>query len=848
MAQPIPANLIEWERVLCTRFLRVRPGGDASPILSLEITASTLAEACGLELEHGPRVEEAFRHAFRHENALLAALTHAEHPRLERSQGVPGWFAYLAMTLFVDSLVEETGEGAYRTKLKWWLGSDRSFSKLEGVAIMWRRLRDWLGVRADRGEPWRRLVLPPQGSWTHIGYTRNLSFPAKRDVALVGRFVAEHPGALERPLALLRTFEPVALSARASHGLRGAFEDFRKAYLGSARALADHRFWRFVLAQAGAAGRRHAVDVGVCEIRYGEDGERVYLLQKPDGTRVTAPDLGSAVEALGPHPSVRAGFIPFLQMGNARWRSAADLEECRGYVRLGMSDRIRGLIGDRLGKIEPTGAWWLASKSMPRAVVESVLAAVGVVARPSERVLPVSIFDGVQTNDIWLGRPAYLPRVSADALDAVLGREPGAQGELSIARDRDAPGIHLLRSELPVGGTFLISSPVAGWSRRVTFASQAVPHEDLSGANADLSVLDDWSALEEESGVVACAPPPAWAETDPAVGDLLEAVYAGGRSGWEEFDLVELIRRGVGDRVRPWTMLRCLQDAGIVRPRLRRQWRGRVWTLEPVGLLDGGRGIVVLAGAHCERIQEAFRLAASGLGAAVFRNPGLSPFSPAVVGCAGVPADALSERLGWPVLATVPIPARTPLALSTTRRRTEGYRVGSHWDWEQGRFVFGPTPPDATGTLVERYVHNAARDHDIFVARTDDRTSYHLSRSAAVVAGHVMAGRPLFEPREGVLAVAGHDGLLPDAFVREMRLRHLANPGPVDGAYLYPLDAADLARLRSLLPGLTPGAAIFESPPPPAAVANSVLRSGGRDRFAWTRGRLSSVRNHQAIR
>ena len=25
MAHPIPANLIEWERVLCARFLRVRP-------------------------------------------------------------------------------------------------------------------------------------------------------------------------------------------------------------------------------------------------------------------------------------------------------------------------------------------------------------------------------------------------------------------------------------------------------------------------------------------------------------------------------------------------------------------------------------------------------------------------------------------------------------------------------------------------------------------------------------------------------------------------------------------------------------------------------------------------------
>jgi hypothetical protein len=110
-----------------------------------------------------------------------------------------------------------------------------------------------------------------------------------------------------------------------------------------------------------------------------------------------------------------------------------------------------------------------------------------------------------------------------------------------------------------------------------------------------------------------------------------------------------------------------------------------------------------------------------------------------------------------------------------------------------------------------------------------------------------MAGRPLFEPRAGVLAVRGHDGFLPDALVRELRLRHLTNPGPVGGDYVYPLCAADLVRIRLLLPGLTLGDAISDAPSP-AAVANTVRRSGGRDRFLWSEGRLSSARNRQAFR
>jgi len=845
MAQQLPANLIEWERVLCARFLRVRPGCDASPLLSIEVTSATLAEACGLDIDQGPQVEEAFRRSFHHEQTLLKALTRAEHAVLEGSEGIPGWFVFLAMTLFVDSLVEETGEGAFRRKLKWWLRSERSFSKLEGVAEMWRKLRDWLEVRAGRGEAWRRLVLPPDNGWTHIGYTRNLSFPARRDASLVGRFVADHPGAIERPLALLRMFERVALGAKASHGLSGAFEDFRAAYLGSARALADHRFWRFVLAQAGAAGRGQAAFAAVCEIRYGEDGERVYLVQDADGLRSTAPDLGSATAALGRQPSVLAGYLPFLQIGNARWRSASDLEECRGPVRLGMSDRIRALVGERLGKVQRTGSWWIASKSLPVAVVEGVLADAGIVARPTGRVLPVSVFDGVQTNDIWLGRPAYLPRISADTLSPVIEREPDARGNLAVAPEPNAPGIHILRSGSPVGGTFLVSSRLAGWSRRITFAPQAVPHRDLLGTGTGLAELVDWNALEDVAGIVDAPAPEGWAEMGGELGDLLEAVYAGGRSGWEEFDLIELIRRGIGHLVRPWTMLRCLHDAGIVRPRLRNQWRGRVWTLEPVVLLDERRGIVLATGALCERMQEELRITADALGGLTFRKSGLSPVSPPVLGCVGVSASKLAERLGWAWTASTPIARAAPLAVATTLRRTEGYRVASYWNWDAGRFVFGPTPFDSSGVAVERYVHSAARDHDVFVARSGEQVSYHLSRSAAVVAGHAMQGRPLFVVEDGFLKVRGHEGLLPDALSRELRLRHLTNPGPAGDAYLYPFGAADAARLRLLLPGLTLGCGI-PGAQEPAAVSNSVIRSSRRDRFLWTEGRLSSVRNTRA--
>ena len=113
----------------------------------------------------------------------------------------------------------------------------------------------------------------------------------------------------------------------------------------------------------------------------------------------------------------------------------------------------------------------------------------------------MSICDGVQSADVWLGRPAFLPRIVADTSELSIVPEPGnLSGPLSISDD----GSQRLQAGSPVDGAYVVSSKVARgqltpWSRRISFVRDAVPHNAYGGAKDDLLPLRDWTALEEQA-------------------------------------------------------------------------------------------------------------------------------------------------------------------------------------------------------------------------------------------------------------------------------------------------------------------------------------------------------------
>lgn len=843
-----PASYARWESALTHRFLMVGESGDASPIRSFGITPETLADAVGLS---GVRAEHSAIASFKTNVCgvgLRDALEHGFYSRLAVTDNQPGYFCYLALTLLVASQRDEDMRlgGDFHEKLRKFLGVSSGYRALPGVAKMWRSLALWLDARHSRGLPFRRLILPPYPpTWVHIGFTRKLAFPAKSDAILLTNFFSSHPDVIHQPLAFIRRFEPFLAHGRGSDGMVESFGDFKTSFLTGDRFLAEHPFWR--LAQAcSPVSEMPGKYEGEIECTFDEDGTPCFSAFRADGSKITTGPvtLANAVATMGRGgeaglPTLRRGFLVFRQTGYGRWRSVPGLDGISGQVRLGCSAESHLRLREHRSLFAPTGSWYFTSKPVSSAIADDCASLVGASELSEGRLSAVTVFGGVRTTGHWLGRPSFLPRIAAGSLPLKVRPGNGARGDLKVRYDAYAPGSARLLADKPVAGPWFIE-PEEGrfWSRRVTFSADAFVHATLDSPAYGFTELKEWQSLTFAPVACECAPK-GWEACTSRMADLVEAVYAGGQSGWDEADLVALIQDAFGKRGSAWAVLRTLRDAMIIQPRLRPLWKGRVWTLRRPALRQVG-DLALVEGALCERMAEEFHTAGESLGYEVFRKFAQEITAPPLIGCKGGDFGILAHRLGWDLLNGNAC-GEGRLSFVETPLRLIGRKAASRWDWHARRFVADGREGDGEVRLT-RWAQAGGADHDIYtVERSRDRKQHRLlSRGAAVALAHSLAGVPLFAAADGYLVGVAQEAYLPDAVAAQLRLRHASNPGVCEGSYVYEADAKDLAWLDRLLPGLV---ARNQGTHPRfgADAISSARHSRGRMRLAWNGGNLAAV-------
>ena len=308
-----------------------------------------------------------------------------------RNPGIeaPECMAMLALSLLVDSLLDGDygGTGQYRAKLRQWLGVDRSFVKLRGIATMWTELAGWLDARVADGAPFRRLILPEiPATWTHIGYTRYLSFPTKRDLRFLERQIGRNPKLANDPAGLVRLLDSQVGSATVSFGLKTAFADFRMA-LRSGRASVDHRFWKLVDQARSAAGVGTA-PFAVFRMEFDEDERRQYRLSCKGSADLLPRDVGSAIASsllldspnLG--PAVRRGVLFFQSSGLANWTATGEPPLGVGPFHVAVAGRQERLARGANADFSPSGGWIVTTKAV------SSIAATCSCIRSMGRVVP----------------------------------------------------------------------------------------------------------------------------------------------------------------------------------------------------------------------------------------------------------------------------------------------------------------------------------------------------------------------------------------------------------------------------------------------------------------------------
>nr|WP_278185509.1 hypothetical protein [Pseudomonas viridiflava] len=841
----MPLTFDDWEKCLVDYFLAIGPNGDASPIRSIEVTSRTLTLACGATHESEEQVEEIFRKVLTQDLLLMTSLRDGSQ-RFEKLN-VPNCFSYLVLTLLIDNLLEsDTAQGGeYRNKLAKWLGKDTTASNLRGIALMWESLVLWLEKRIQAGEPFRRLILPNPGNWTHIGYTRRLSFPSKADLKLVANFCQEHPSAHLDLHVSISAFPRELIDDRASWGLRDAFEEFRKAYYLQRRALGDLRFWRLLERASTLIGRpaRSSVtiemllDADKCALFF------AYLGEQSEAEPFTFFD--SALIAVRAEYSenlataATMGVVIFRFIGAGRWRAESEACDSAFGLHVAIAGRHRRRIGNRLGPLASSGDWAITTTPLTFEVVKDALKQAKLFPSAQESIVRPYLSGGIRSDGVWLGRPRFFPRLDSDTSDYVIRDALPFDSDCLLTIKQGQ-----LKAPQPIEGAFFIH-PVTlrgeervPWSIRLQFVGNAFVHPMLAGARYKLAPLRDWTLGEKRPVEVTTQDTLDWESGDPACVDLLEAIYASGKSGWEEAQIIALLSCA-DDAMSPWLLLRSLQDAGIVEPRLRSGWKGRVWTLREPVIIEAhrdGQALALVEGALCARMAEDFKLAVEGLGGVPFRRLGITSWAAPLFGAQNVKGKAVAERLGWRFESEPLSPSEKMLAIIETPHQALHYEQAKIWSWVKGRFV--STDSTRESVRLVRLTHTGERDHDVYCVEQSSVIHHYFSRTAAIVSAYALARKSLFEwrPEQNLLVVTACEGGLPDALATETRRRMLRNGGPCGRAYIYSTDCEMARWLDRRLPGCIAGPFRNALQRDAQGIIGSARRTCGRLRLQWRNG------------
>ncbi|AYC18357.1 hypothetical protein DZA65_01463 [Dickeya dianthicola] len=845
-----PVTFDDWESKLIDYFLRFGADGDAQDIRWFEVTPTTLAAAFANSGVSADEIRDIFQAYMSRIPDLPQRL---ESGMIERSNDKsPGYFTYLVMTLLVSTQFDAQEESNdFRLKLQNWLRTGHSYQNLAGVNAMWEALAKWLEWQIQKGEPYRRLNLPEiPTSWSHIGYTLRLAFPRKADLRLMDRVLTNHPQAVSSPRLLIEYFQSAIQKENVSYPLKQAFNEFKNAWFLGRRTLADMPFWRL---------RQRAIelysDIETCkaiiDMRVDFDGSRCYFgAADENGDSAFAHSLSEALisasagnsENLG--KAVRNGLLFFHQVGHGLWRAIAAPDTISPRFHIALSCKYSSRISQYLNDAVIEDDWILTIQPLARHLATDILRALKVSSNsPDEQVTRLQFYDGIRVPGGWLGLPAFLPFIESDTQNYRVYASGENCAKINV-RKTDGR----LMSSMPLNGEFIIE-PELGvgektppWRRRARFFDRAVPHPALGeSAKYNLEPLIEWTISSLKPPIFRAEEAPLIVEDcDVSCEHLLEAIYASGARGWEETELVELLKRVV-DGVSPWHLIRCLHDAGLIEPRLRQSWKGRVWTLVKPALLhirNGENSLVVVEGAVCASLIDDFQKSVSILGGKCFRRGGLSVWSPPVFGAEINDPVALSRIMEWPLVDTPSTPDMTPLSLMSARHTAELHVQAAIWDWYSGRFLLHANS-EREKVLLTRHVHPGGRDHDLYKVVSRRKTTFFLSRTSAIIAASADAHRPIFRRiADNRFICLTDDCGLPDALATGLRRSLLRNSGPTEAGYVYPIDNISFRWLNRLLPGCFISFA-WNADYDANHLVSKVRHSGGKTRLRWQNGCLA---------
>lgn len=858
-----PCSLAEQQRVesaLVKHYLRSDGPFGAGVLRSIDASPPQLAAALEVDEERDPvRVlARACGGALAMQRVLASGM-----PRRIASDDTPGFFRYLVMTCAIVAIADRNEVTQdFGVNLALAFDSPNIFSKREALPRLWASLQRWCNSRRDAGEPIRSVVLPPPGAWKHIGITHAITFPGWRDAVRLKALVERHRRdvVIDGPAAAAKVLCPqVRYSPRFTPAMHDACEEYEKLYFAKATLLALHRFWLAVRHALEVERDTAKVPVFSTQFRlwFGSDIEDVELqadVIDANGMLVESKKLDDCVDnVLRDFPewlvehglsdagaplrtASRAGFVPFTEEGFGLWTSALSLPDFPSRCVV-LIAKDKGHLAQRWGtNAVSIGENWLLMGPLPGRHTASIYQYLGAnVGISHELPSPqLRVRGGVRTGGGYLGRPSFLPTIVA----------PGP-GELSLRGGPSACPLPQLVPQDAVSWRFESSRALDGRytvvleenvlqdaeplavEKTILFVPDALEHDRLPD-------IDDtrWRVIPEEcfegGGAVVPAAVLSTRDAEQAVqdeiagqfNDFLEALYAGGRSGWTTQDLLCLMRDVLGSSApSPWDILRGLVEAEWLIETSNVSWRARRWwlrepTVAKLALTDGTFALL-LRGSTPTAVRRRFTDTVTASGCTLHVRHGVGSYSPLSMLATGGQLDSVEKELNWPVATAGSVSvAVAPLCWPSESVDESRHRLAGKWRWERGAFEQSVLPAN-DDVVLERYTRERGDREDLFVVSERVNATRYVtpSRVAAITEAYRRMKAPFFRYKEGLMLRVPRDGYLVRGMASEAIRRAARNSGPafIDGqwVYAYPADSYVVQKVKKVFgaPFITSGLA-----------------------------------------
>jgi len=736
----------------------------------------------------------------------------------------PGFFRYLILTCTVVALADmDKNSQEFSRNLQRLFNTTRSFSSRRALPDLWDKLAEWCEIRRKQGEPIRQFDLPERGPGIHLGLTNAISFPNWRDVLHMrnelerrGRIVQR----LENPTDAARLLCPsVTVQSGYTPAMIAAAREYYDLYLSRASLLHLHPFWATVcraLHLSRSKTHRHALSIRI-ELELAalaEDTElSVSAHDAAGGTAVDSPapyvyKLEEAIKRMATwgadlaaasrwRQAFTSGAIAFAQERFGVWTaSEAAPSSHNSWLYLIEARRKAALQAIPFGRQRWITSGWLLVGPYHGVDALEVHTKFGLPQRgASEGAAPPFLFeDGVRTSVGWLGRIALLPRIwrqSAGSIELLPCDEETVSprmtdiggGWSAIEANYALDGSYRVRLEEGVHGTVALAI-----ESRVRFVADSPEHPHL--ASPSLSWRDEpeyrEAALTEElranhhCDVQLCGHDEASLQR---FDDFLELLYARGRRGWAESDLVAAVAT-ILPGPSPWDIIRALQEGGWVRRTVSVSWRAsRWWLVHPhlVPLSSRDDGPVMLGGAAPSVVRRRFTSTTTTLGGRTAVRSGLGPMSPVIVIATGVDVERLATELGWPkdrprLAQGLTAPACWPVA---------DVDVGQHhlhreWDWMFGRFIDQALLKQKYPVSLTWWRRMESDRPDLYLVESRSKLPFTTSsRPMALAEAFRQARQPMFELEGSTLLRCSKEGHLPLHLAQALGLLTLRRGGPI---------------------------------------------------------------------